>query len=236
MSIIIPCMEPLSSHTVMYDPILIKYDFGLKTYFIDIANNKWYDPLGEYNHATLANITRVDHGVHFNGFDSGIYITNDNQMYFGANDFSFAFWFKSTSAGYKRILSKYTSNWEIGLFDDGAGQRLRWRLKTSSVTHLNVTQPEVVFDGIWHHVVWCVDRRNKLSTFYIDGVKSAVETDISSLGDGPVDAYNILCLGNTNAGAYYINMDLNDFFIFKRVITESEAKILYNNTHAMYGV
>ena len=123
----------------------------------------------------------------------------------GANDFTVACWFKtSSSASPQTFIAKggagTVPQWSLGLITQGSKLALIMGLEDNSGNAVDVTDSASgdLDDGLWHLAVG-VAHFGALGKIYVDGVLVHTE-DISAVGTVDNSAYN-LTIGSYNNGA-----------------------------------
>lgn len=162
-------------------------------------------------------------------------VSPDLQFTNGVN-FSVAFWIKSTALGgdlpflcnndisYNGVGLTLAPSYNLGAWswylNEGAGV-YKQGIGRSSVVNNTLN------DGAWHHLVYTFDRAG-FATVYRDGVMED-ETSIAAAASWNLDTGMQLLIGQA-AGAYAeaAVCDMDDFGIWRKVLTSYEALSIYN--------
>jgi hypothetical protein len=157
---------------------------------------------------------------------SSQYITMGNVLDFTTNNFSIAFWFKSSSGTSGYLVGKHTvaSGYYLVYFN-GFGS-LALYLQTDGSNWKQTTYTTNLADGTWHH---CVGTRtgasNPTLALYTDGVLRST-TDQSS---GTVTTVtNVGSLTFSSLDSLY-NGSLDDVRIYNRALSATEVNQIYED-------
>lgn len=231
-----------------------KISTGLVGYWPLNGNSQ--DRLG-INHGVDTNVTyttgKVGQGAYFNGvqFSSGSRIaigTNSSFNFIHQTQiFSLSFWLKAnnyTSLNGLFLASTYPL---VGSIPNGVGiiasiqpdGSLFFQVQVTPLSNTDGvyahTNPGVITDNGFHHIVLTVDRSITTSKIYVDGVYvTTIDAGAWNLGTG--DA-NILTLGAWMYawGSYQFVFGgvLDEFAIWNRVLSEYEIKRIYNSNKGL---
>ena len=166
--------------------------------------------------------------VSFDGENDYVDVSNDNSLNFGAGDFSYGLWFKTTDTGLLYFLGKGSENyWAIRNGNSNAGHVAcnvfdsEWRFGAESSTATN--------DGQWHQV-FCVKDSSNIIT-YVDGI---FEGSIA-LGDGDLSNTGNLYIGADYSHLQYIDGSIDSVKIYPYALTPQEIKQDYNRGSVRIG-
>lgn len=145
----------------------------------------------------------------------------------GSTGLTFAFWFNSVSNGvWARIIDfgngQATDNIIMGI----NGNNLFLSVYSGSVS---ASEPLAVItninDGVWRHVVWTLDPSG-VWTVYLNGV---VTWQVTGYAYPAAIARSSNFLGKSNwLSDPYFSGGLDEFRIYHRVLTSSDAQLLYS--------
>ncbi len=207
------------------------------------AGNKVKDLSGNGNDGTVYGATLVDglpeleNALSFNGNDYvRIIFPNNargdgNGIYIPQGNLTFEMWFKTNfSSGGLQVIT--------GTNFGGGCDRIIWL--SSGVLNFNVwgevnfAGTKRVDDGLWHHLVYVLDKNWGFKT-YLDAEEYAnTQTPTSNCGIGCsgfnwADTYNIgsgfVCRGGSNGG--YFNGLIDEVRIYNRALSQAEIQKHY---------
>jgi hypothetical protein len=169
-----------------------------------------------------------------------VLIGNPDDLNFGTDvDFTFSFWVwaanpASAWTGDPSFISN--KSWKAG-GNPGlvvAGQSSgtwKWNWAAPPGPRRDTTSQPTVADGQWHNIVISHSRTN-LAYFYLDGVLRTTQT-IANDGDITALAYYIGQDGtgrygfDTDLGARFVDIHMDDFGIWRRLLTPQEAASIF---------
>ena len=92
-------------------------------------------------------------------------------------------------------------------------------------TNFNASEP-VLIDGLWHHIIFTVDRDNPVGgVFYIDGVADSATFDPTTY-TGSLDNPSVFRIGRRNDLVSNWTGDLDRIHLYSRVITPEEVQVV----------
>ncbi|MHA1302132.1 MAG: LamG domain-containing protein [Candidatus Heimdallarchaeaceae archaeon] len=171
--------------------------------------------------------------INFPGTDERVDCGNNYPLNMvGYGDFSISFWMKSKDTvplSNGCIFVKY-QNFDNRLMirSYSADNQLRANFYYSGV-NVAADFNAAPFDTLWNHIVLVINRTIDKFYAYMNGIKDAVEGDISTL------PFNISNTGNIAWGAYHDGSGfryeglIDEPRIYNRVLTEDEIKFLYEH-------
>lgn len=201
------------------------------------------DSSGVGNTGTISNGTRANgvtrNSLTFNGSSTSVAAGTSASTSFGTNDFSIATWFKSTSNGFQRLVSK-------GNYQNSNGYLLALNNGTITLAvgaggaqgqSLGINTPTGLSDGNWHHVAAVVNRGNGTVRISIDGVPQTLNVGsgycgtaagstviISGCTAANASSSSTLTLGSYNGTSEFLNGGLDDVRIYNRAVTELDIR------------
>ncbi len=110
-------------------------------------------------------IGKVGGALVFDGTHDYINCGDNENLNIGSGSYSVAMWFKGLATNYRRLFSRFADesgghNECFEICSSNTDSKIRWRLDDGS-TLIAVTQPEVVFDDGWHHLVWAYCKKSQ---------------------------------------------------------------------------
>jgi len=166
----------------------------------------------------------------FNFSGSGQYIRVPiaSQLQFGTESLSISLWLRTiTSEVDRKALG---SNWGAGYavhmgVDSGYA---RTDLATGSGHMTTLSSPDLVNDGLWHHVAMVRDSVEDTATLYVDGSEVDAATD-DSLSLNSSSSYGIgAMMENGSTPNKLFPGDIDDVRIYNRALAASEVVQLYS--------
>lgn len=162
----------------------------------------------------------------FTGSNSRVVVAHDDPLMLGNKACTVGAWIKNygSTHTYQSIFSK-GSNPGFALRLGASPDRVLEYFKSAGGNYSFFTSSKTITDANWHHVV-VVDLGNGTVEFYLDGAlvdtvkKQNYNTD--TLEDGAVGG-----LANAGYGQWF-NGVIDELFIFKRALTKSDIKRLYD--------
>jgi hypothetical protein len=194
-------------------------------------NGNAYDESGNYLDGSVVGATlttdRFGNSDKAYNFANNVYITvpYDSIFNIGQNtDLSISGWFKTTSqSGILMAKSSQDTGFWIEIPDDGSNTIEFLVLKDNA--GMSVRSTPGFNDGQWHHIVIQSDRDNA-TKIYIDGIFNAENSKTPSGVVNP-DTDGSLFFGGSGGNDDYEG-DLDDFKIFKALLSEEEIADLYS--------
>lgn len=205
-----------------------------------LFENNAIDTSGNANNGeTNGNISyqpgKIGYGINLDGtgIDRVPYSSNLN---FPTTSFSISLWIKTTSPSLGWIVEHRRNNdgcYSGYSIEDAGNGKLVGRLRicapaTDTAANFDIVTNQIN-DGIWHNVVFVVDRANNMSKIYQDDVL-VNSLAVSSLGNISQTSIGV-DLGNTdspNTPDTAHNMTLDQVRIYDRVLSPSDITALYD--------
>ena len=162
----------------------------------------------------------------FNGGTDRILIDHDASLELGSGPRTMGAWIKSygSTHTYQSIFCKGSNpgySLRLGRFPDRAIEYF----KSGGDRYSFYTSSETIRDSDWHHIV-VVDQGSGTVEFYMDGAFLETMTKQNFNSDTKEKAA-IGGLANTLNGQWF-NGNIDELFIFKRALTKTEVKRLYD--------
>lgn len=165
----------------------------------------------------------------FNGSSNYIDLGDDPSISFGAGNFTYSVWVKTTSASNMFI---------IGENDDGDNdsnlreikmdnRKAEFRIRGNTSAKAEIFGTKNIADGLWHHILGM--RKGNTIYLYIDGVLEGQTTN-NSVGDTDSFTTNthIGALDTTSSTKRYFNGTIDEAGFWFRDLTSREIADLYN--------
>ena len=186
--------------------------------------------------------TATDTGGALGKVTNANYVTlgRPNDLQFGTNSFSVAFWVKLPNGYLNGDLpffgSATNSANNPGFTFCPAYQTGGWQWCLNDFTNnIDINGPDhSIYNGQWHHFSLTVDRSAALALTYLDG---AQVNSRSIAGLGVIDTTNTISIGQDPTGVYNQtgSATLDDLAVWHRVLTPVEVyEIFYSGAH--FGV
>lgn len=169
---------------------------------------------------------KVGGGSAFNGGMDRILIDHDTSLELGSGPRTMGAWIKShgSTHTYQSIFCKGSNPGyalRLGRFPDRAIEYF----KSGGQDATFYTSSQTISDSDWHHIV-VVDHGSGMVEFYRDGVFLEAMTK-QNYNSNTKEKAAIGGLANTNHGQWF-NGCIDELFIFKRALTKTEVKRLYD--------
>jgi len=234
-------VKPVPTHIHLPEDLVLHLKF----------DGDYQDASGRNNHGTPQGSPQIVGGkigagaLRYNTVEGGaanyVSLGNPADLQFGGNtSFSVAFWIKFTGApgdlpflcnnansygdaGFTFAPSWQTGSWSWSL-NDGASPT-GWPGFAAQYGD-EAGFPNVLNDGVWHHLVFLVDRDGDVTT-YTDGVKvhsKSIDGLVFNLDTG-IDVN----IGQAANGAYGVGgtFEMDDLGIWRKVLTQYDAQAIY---------
>ena len=160
----------------------------------------------------------------FDGVDDYITVPDNADLDFGSNSFSISTNILVNAENVK-IVDKYIGTTGYFLFISSTGT-LRPRIG-DGVNSVVASAETNISDGVWHHVVWVVDRNNDEWYVYVDGILD--DTVNISTVTGSVSSGSDLVIGaNTSTITENFDGQISKIQLFSTALTATEVKALYS--------
>jgi len=205
--------------------LVLYYTFDKKT--PDTAN----DASKKENHGRSEGVQFVQEGkvggaASFNGSGSRVVLNQHEGLLLGTGACTIGAWIKSYGAtrSYQSIFAKGSNPGYSFRLAPSPDRAIEY-FKSGGPHYTFFTSKQTIKDSEWHHLV-VVDHGTGTVEFYLDGVladtvkKPNFNTDTS-------EGAAIGSLANTIHGQWFNGL-MDELFIFKRVLTKSEIKRLYD--------
>jgi hypothetical protein len=204
------------------------------------------DPVGENDGAISSGVTIVpgpdgagDDAFGFNGI-SDIIVPDHDSLDVGTSDFSIDLWVRQTGfnspEGIHTMIDKRNSPTDPSTPNDWLGYVIysyhgkpSIQLSGGSLgyTNFNASEP-VLIDGLWHHIIFTVDRDNPVGgVFYIDGTPDTSIFDPTTYS-GSLNNESVFRIGRRNNLTSNWIGDLDRIHLYSRVITPEEVEDVAN--------
>ncbi len=204
----------------------------------EIANGKLPTYEGAGKQAIGAGAIHITDG-------QAVSLGNPADLSFGADvNFTISFWVKGASGAWTDDPSFIgTKNWTSGgnagyvIAAQGNGG-WKWNWKAAIGPRRDTPNAEVLTDNKWHNLIVSHDRKG-LAYFYLDGV---LKRTVPIANDGDIDTTFPTYIGqdgtggygfNNDTGAHFKDMYMDDFGIWRRILTPQEAASIY--AHGLNG-
>lgn len=214
----------------------------------DISGTTVYDRSGSGINMTMVNTPttgqegKIKDSINLES-DNDEYLTNSscNGLMPGSGSLTLATWIKATwteGGNYDRIFEIYEPNGVGGRFifigaDGASNADLRYRYDDGTNLSAFTFSDIEVFDNTWHHLVIKFDRSDDKARAYMDGVESAENYSISTIG--AINTATECIIGITgDKVSSSLDGNLDDFRIYNRALSADEITNLYNATRQNY--
>lgn len=146
----------------------------------------------------------VGGALQFNGTSTNVSMGNPSALNIASDSLTIATWFKTSTTGVSRLVSKGNYGWTDGYFlsiGHGAPGRLAMAIGAggNQSNTLFIYTQSAFNDNQWHHVAGVFDRTANEMSIYVDGVKQAI-TKVAGTG-GTVSNGNTLSFGTVTGYA-----------------------------------
>lgn len=175
---------------------------------------------------------------------------SNGSLDFGTSSFSLSAWVKTSSTGYKRIISKGHYGWTDGyllqLYDSSGFISTGIGAGGTQANSLFFYSGTAVNDGNWHHVISTFDWLTKQARIYIDGkpstltkytgtcgTVSGIYIDFSACTSLTASSTTSFNIGRWSGGSEYWNGQIDEVKIYPYAFTADEVKLDYNRSSSM---
>jgi hypothetical protein len=180
--------------------------------------------------------------LNFNGTSGNVSMGNQTALNTGTNSFSVSSWFKTTSTGVERIVSKghygWTNGYFLGVGHGGSGLVATGMGAGGSEANSVLFHTTNAFnDGNWHHAVTVYDRQAGTARLYIDGVAQQVVVlsgtcgtsegtfiNISACGSITGTSTDPFSVGSWNASAEFFNGSIDDVSVYDVALSAQQIQ------------
>mgnify|MGYP003957261027 CR=1 FL=1 len=177
-----------------------------------------------------------DDAFGFNG-SSSIDVPDDPSLDVGTGDFSIDLWVRqdpNAMSGVRTMIDKRNSPTDSSTPNDWLGYVIYSHVGKPSIqlsggslgyTNFNASEP-VLIDGLWHHIIFTVDRDNPVGgVFYIDGTPDTSIFDPTTYS-GSLNNESVFRIGRRNNLTSNWIGDLDRIHLYSRVITPEEVQVV----------
>lgn len=189
------------------------------------------DSSGGGHHATLVNGAGFVPGILDNGLNlpgSTTHAKLPSGIASGLTDFTIATWIKVNAfATWQRIFDFGTggnNNMFLSAQGPAGAGRLRFSIRTPSVTEQNIDSPMALTAGVWTHVA--VTRTGNTVSLYMNGALAGSGTATLNPADLGFTTQNYL--GRSQFSDPYLDATLDDFRLYAHSLTQAEITALTN--------
>lgn len=189
------------------------------------------------NGTHAAGVTRS--ALAFNGTSTSVAAGSTATTSFGSGSFTLSTWFKSTSSGFQRLISKgnygNTNGYLLAL--NGGTVTLAVGAGGTQSQSIGINAPNGLDDGAWHHTAAVVDRAAGIVRIYVDGVPQTLTVGsgycgtangatVSITGCPSVNATSAgtLTLGSYNGTSEFLNGSLDEVRLYNRAVSETDLR------------
>ena len=221
-----------SSNTI--DPNLVvwyKFDNNATDMLLDSTTNG-HNLINTTAVFDNTNFKKGNGSISFNNQVAKIPTTFNLSTVYNNNGITFSLWFKfnptsqTTWSRFFEFNNSTTANNRILLCRQASGSvnSLQCTLYNNGVQTLFIT-PSTFTDNQWHHIIWSISSSG-IWNIYIDGIKQNcnITMQIPNLNSWP---NQFLGASPSDSHPYFGNMD--DFRIYKKVVTDAEVTTIYNS-------
>jgi len=168
-------------------------------------------------------------------FDGADYLDGGDVLDVGTNDFSVAFWAKSSQNGTGRIVCKegsVSAGWSISITTDGSAGYIQSTIQVDSSNYRVERTDASHMSSTWKHFVFAWDRSAQRCKIYVNGslVNSSIDfSDGSSTGDITSTAPFRFGSRDVSGNELYFTGSVCDVGVWiGRELSASDAAALYN--------
>ena len=224
---------PFALHAQADTPVTSNWDGD------SVSGTTALDPVGGNDGAISNGVTIVpgpdgagDDAFGFNGI-SDIVVPHDSSLDVGTSDFSIDLWVRQDPGaivGVRTMIDKriYPGNW-LGyvIYSQDGKPSIQLSGGSLGYTNFNASEP-VLIDGLWHHIIFTVDRDNPVGgVFYIDGTPDTSIFDPTTYS-GSLNNESVFRIGRRNNLTSNWIGDLDRIHLYSRVITPEEVEDVAN--------
>ena len=246
-------MSKSSLETILNDGLVLHSSFDQNS----IDGNQVKDQSGKENNGTIYGQPALVKGVRGtavsldNGSKGGAGNTKADQyisygqpddLKFGTQDFSIAFWMKTEGNGQnngtilsnKNYLSGSNVGWAFGNFNNNSDVDIRMNFSGTGNSRVEL-KGIPANDDRWHHVVGTYDRDGNM-TLYLDGEKYS-SVSMTGHSGKTVDTGLDFILGGDGRACYGMSgCIVDELRVYKKVVEASAARTIYEAEGAMIAV
>jgi alpha-amylase len=168
------------------------------------------------------------YALRFGGMNEQVLVPDDASLDFGAGNFSFEVWIKTTAGGTKTLIDKRVMGGAYtGYTFFLSNGKPALQMSSTSFNNFVCHACSPVNDGTWHHLAFTVNRGMGELRVYVDGNFGGA-LNISGIV-GSIDNSRPLQIGGhiDNSGAYYIGV-MDDVRLWRKLLTPAEIQASMN--------
>ena len=189
-----------------------------------------YGNNGVNNGATFVQ-GKIGQALSFDGVSNVVSVPNSPSLNFGTSgSFTISTWMKSTQSGFGVIVDDRRNN--DGVYagysiEDNSGT-LTARIRDNSAHDVAVVATKNVNDGIFHHIVFVIDRSTQTEKIYLDNTLQATAS-ISNVGD--TNTLYFLTFGGDTSPNTLVNFfsgTIDQIRIYSKALSQQEIQTLFN--------
>lgn len=158
--------------------------------------------------------------------DDRVWVSDWDAADVGSGDFTVAQWLRAfyPNASQRAFCNRNSSTgYGYELTRDGSNNNLKFLVRNTDGTYGVVAGDDNIFDGSWHFVI--VQRSGDNLYMWIDGVQDGAPGSIT----GSLSSAAGLMIGGRVNGTYLWNGRLDDTLMWKKALSASERRWLWNN-------
>jgi len=171
-------------------------------------------------------INNVNNGYLALHGDGYVEVADDASLDIGTGDFTVEMWVKTDTDPSGKILGKHISDvgWEYYALSGWGGYGY-FRIQDDTNVSYRYGDTDWTVDGLWHHLMFVVDRTKTRTDLYLDGVLD------NGSGGGTDTLNNIGDISNSASvfiGSTIMDGSIDEPRIYNRALTEAEVLQNYN--------
>lgn len=226
---------------IITDGLVLHLDAGIPDSY-PRSGTTWFDLTNTQDGSILSDVTFNSSENKFvfptsTGSNSRILINNNSVLNYSYDNWAYSFWIKQLlddNGSWAQLFVKGDGNLERrpGVwFYSGETSKLHitWRDASSSQETLDTTNNFMLPINTWHNIV--IQSRNGVMMAFKDGVQDANTLSISNRNVN-TDGLNIGTLGNYRT----LNMEISNFMVYNRGLSDTEIAQNFNAQRARFGV
>jgi hypothetical protein len=220
-----------STTTAPYGQCTNNLSCGLFNYWTfdgkDVVNGVFLDSSGAGNSLNATSIStstfyapgRVGQGIRMDGVDD-VLVSQINTPFPASNQFAYSFWIRAPGLTSGSIIS-----WGASRFCARNGTAMNCTVDGNTT---GAASASAVWDGLWHHIVFVNDGNTQ--QIYKDGVLAGTATETLVTGAASIR------IGNRPSSSSFLQADIDDVRIYGRLLSSTEALMLYGMGTTARGV
>ena len=178
---------------------------------------------------------KIGQAISFNGINNVVVVPNSPTLNFGSTgSFTISTWMKSTQSGFGVIVDDRRNNDGVyaGYSIEDSSGTLIARIRDNSGHDVPVVATSNVNNGVFHHIVFTVDRSTQTEKLYLDNTLQATAS-ISNVGDTN-SPYFLTFGGDTppNTLVNFYSGIIDQVRIYGRSLSTSEIQNLFTETRS----